>query len=186
MKSILHKYSITLYIYIITVVFCNIQAQVKKTDSTYYSKKSNFQTVTSKAKIQDNHDFELMKKAIINSPFIKGYHYKFNLNQLESIFPFQEITNSLTLPNHSLFNKSLLKNKSTDIQLKSYVNINGAAQIVTFKGDFFKRYNGNYTLQLSYRLSPNDYNVSIPNLIKQEVQRGLALKLKINLENGNK
>ncbi|MGY5354580.1 hypothetical protein [Wenyingzhuangia sp. IMCC45467] len=137
-------------------------------------------------KAKEINDFETIKRMVVSSAFIKGYHYSFNLNQVEDILPVKQINNLLRIPNKSLFNSSLFKNTNTDIQFKSYVNMNGAAQIITFKGVFFSDYNGNYTLQISYRLSPNDYNINIPNLIKQEVQNGLALKLKINLENGTK
>ncbi|MDO3694297.1 hypothetical protein QVZ41_05485 [Wenyingzhuangia sp. chi5] len=165
-----------------------LPAQVINKDSnpSFNSNDINFLKTKQQQKKKDINDLEAIKRSITSSPFIKGYHYSFNLNQLEKIVPIQQINDFLKIPSTSIFKSSLFKNTNTDIRFKSYVNMNGAAQIITLKGGFFNNYNGNYTLQISYRLSPNDYNINIPNLIKQEVQNGLALKLKINLENGTK
>ncbi|ANW95190.1 hypothetical protein AXE80_02335 [Wenyingzhuangia fucanilytica] len=179
----------TYYIPILLLIFCyqSLIAQVDNRDSTTLFKNENLNFIKPKQqKRKDINDLEAIKRSITSSPFIKGYHYSFNLNQLDRIIPVQQISNFLHLQNKSFFNGSLFKNANTDVRFKSYVNMNGAAQIITFKGGFFNNYNGNYTLQISYRLSPNDYNINIPNLVKQEVQNGLALKLKINLENGSK
>lgn len=169
--------------FICTFSFCQTKIDSSKTSNTiehasvYIQKKSTAKNYS---------DLDLIKNSITSLPFIKGVHYSFNLNQLEKILPIQDFSNFLNAQNKSLLNRSFLKNTNTDLRFKSYVNMNGAAQIITLKGGFFTNYNGNYTLQISYRLSPNDYNINIPNLIKQEVQKGLALKLKINLENGTK
>ena len=181
------------WIFILIILFslCNtslLSAQVINKDSTYSfnSKNINFVKLKQPQKKKTPNDLEAIKRSITSSPFIKGYHYSFNLNQLEKFIPIQDLDNFLRLPKKSFFKSSLFKNTNTDIRFKSYVNMNGAAQIITLKGSFFNNYNGNYTLQISYHISPNNYNINIPNLIKQEVQNGLALKLKINLENGSK
>lgn len=181
------KYNILILIFSICYPTL-LSAQLINTDSnsSFNSKDINFLKIKQQQKKKDINDLEVIKKSIISSPFIKGYHYAFNLNQLEKFIPIKDLNNFLRIPNKSFFNNSLFKNTNTDIRFKSYVNMNGAAQIITFKGGFFNDYNGNYILQISYRLSPKDYNINIPNLIKQEVQNGLALKLKINLENGSK
>ncbi|GGF77382.1 hypothetical protein [Wenyingzhuangia marina] len=179
----------TILIFIISFYSSNLlSAQVINKDSTYSfnSKNINFVKLKQPQKKKTPNDLEAIKRSITSSPFIKGYHYSFNLNQLEKFIPIQDIDNFLRLPQKSFFKSSLFKNTNTDIRFKSYVNMNGAAQIITLKGGFFNNYNGNYTLQISYHISPNNYNIKIPNLIKQEVQNGLALKLKINLENGSK
>ena len=176
---------LTLFFSICFTILLPAQVINKDRNPSFNSNDINLKTKLQQKK-KDINDLEAIKRSITSSPFIKGYHYSFNLNQLEKVIPIQQINSFLSSQNKSFFYGNLFNNTDTNIRFKSYVNMNGAAQIITLKGGFLNNYNGNYTLQISYRISPKDYNINIPNLIKQEVQNGLALKLKINLENSSK
>ncbi|NJB82473.1 hypothetical protein [Wenyingzhuangia aestuarii] len=132
-----------------------------------------------KQKNKNLNDLEYIRKSLTASPLIQGYRYKIDLRQFDNFLPIQQFNNFVKNQNKSFFNSNLLQNTNTDVNIKGTVSVNGITQVVTLKGKL-NDYDGNFTLQVSYRIGTNDLDY-LSKVLNDQYQNGLALKLKINL-----
>jgi polyisoprenoid-binding protein YceI len=125
---------------------------------------------------------DLNKKQLAFAVLLKGFEFKkelmqthFNENYVESDkYPKANFAGS--------FNAEVNKNgDATEMQVTGNITLHGVTKNITIPATM-QMVNGKLTAHATFKLKPEDFNISIPSLVRDKVSSEITVEVKLNAD----